>query len=176
MASQTPLVGDLKTEATQGIRLHSVDHLQKPAAEGELRVLSAASTAQDAPLGPLSNFKGTFHGRGFNIIFRPNNGPPPGTNFPKPVNPAPPATPNENVLQLNLTTETLTFREPLGEVPNRGLFTQSDIFLNGVPYQQEINDVTNPATGKADRTPVGIHFENGLWMHVPATKSPSAPE
>jgi hypothetical protein len=124
------------------------------------------------PLGVLSNFHGDFAGRGFNTIFRPNSGPPNGTTFTNPI-PAPPipTPPNENVLELNLTTETLSFSNALGNVPNRGLETQNDIFLNGVPYVQAINDVTNPATGKADGPPTGIHFEPGLWMHIPATET-----
>ena len=123
---------------------------------------------KDPPLGILSKFTGTFAGTGFNLIFRPNNGPN-GTKFPVPVKPPPPTAPSENTLELNLTTETLAFSNPLGNVPNRGLGTQADIFLNGVPYVQTINDVTNPKTGKADNRPSGIHFEPGLWMHVPAT-------
>ncbi len=103
------------------------------------------------------------------MIFRPNSGPPTTTTFPNPVTPPPPTPPSENVLELNLTTETLTFSPALGNVPNRGLEAQNDIFLNGVPYVQAINDVTNPATGKGDGPPTGIHFEPGLWMHVPAT-------
>ena len=121
------------------------------------------------PLGVLANFTGTFAGTGFNLIFRPNSGPPNGTTFPNPVKPPPPTPPSENVLELNLTTETLSFSHALGSVPNRGLEGQDDIFLNGVPYVQAISDVTNPATGKADGVPAGIHFEPGLWMHVPAT-------
>lgn len=120
-------------------------------------------------LGVLANFTGNFAGNGFNLIFRPNSGPPTTTTFPNPVKPPPPNPPSENVLELNLTTETLSFSSSLGSVPNRGLETQNDIFLNGVPYVQAISDVTNPATGKADGTPSGIHFEPGLWMHVPAT-------
>lgn len=54
-----------------------------------------------------------------------------------------PQPPNENVLELNLTTETISFATPLGNVPNRGLGNQQDITLNGVPYVQVINDVTN---------------------------------
>jgi hypothetical protein len=119
-----------------------------------------------APLGVLSSFTGTFAGSGFNLIFRPNSG---QTTFPNPVDPPPPTPPSENVLELNLTAETLTFSNPLGDVPNRGLEQQVDITLNGVPYVQAINDVTNIETGKADGKPIGIHFEPGLWMHVPAT-------
>jgi hypothetical protein len=130
-----------------------------------------AAPPPSAPLGPLSNFTGEFAGMGFNMIFRPNSNPPTTTLFPKAVTPPPPAVPNENVLELNLTTETLTFSAPLGNVPNRGLQVQNDIFLNGVPYVQAINDVTNTATGKANGSPIGIHFEPGLWVHIPATKN-----
>ena len=126
------------------------------------------STTPPPPLGVLSNFTGTFAGTGFNLIFRPNNGTQ-GTTFPNPVSPPPPQTPSENTLELNLTTETLSFAKELGSIPNRGLNQQGDIFLNGVPYVQAINDVTNLDTGKADGKPSAIHFEPGLWMHVPAT-------
>jgi hypothetical protein len=126
-------------------------------------------TTAPAPLGVLANFTGEFAGTGFNLIFRPNSKSPTTTTFPNPVTPAPPTPPSENVLELNLTTETLTFATPLGNVPNRGLEQQNDIHLNGVPYVQAISDVTNLATGKADGKPAGIHFEPGLWMHVPAT-------
>jgi len=43
---------------------------------------------------------------------------------------------------------------------------QGDAFLNGIPYLQTINDVSDPAS------PVGIHFEPGLWLSVPATTAP----
>ena len=130
-------------------------------------VFSPLATVAPPTLGVLSNFAGVFAGTGLNLIFRPNSAG--GTTFPKPVSPAPPTAPNENVLEINLTEETLTFSDPLGSVPNRGLGTQTDIFLNGVPYVQAISDVTNPTTGNADAPPSGIHFEPGLWMHVPAT-------
>ncbi len=121
------------------------------------------------PLGVLSHFAGTFAGSGFNTIFRPNSAPPTTTNFPNPVTPPPPTPPSENVLELNLTKETLSFSSSLGNVPNRGLESQNDIFLNGVPYVQAISDVTNLETGKGDGKPTAIHFEPGLWMHIPAT-------
>jgi hypothetical protein len=110
-------------------------------------------------LGPLAAFTGTFRGRGFNTIFRPNLG------SPTPL-PVPPIGPNDNVLELNLTSETLSFSPALGSVPNRGEL-QPDIFLNGVPYLQAITDVTYP------HAPIGIHLEPGLWMHVPATTEPA---
>ena len=70
------------------------------------------------------------------------------------------------MLELNLTLETLSFSPSLGSIPNRGSGTQGDIFLNGVPYLQTISDVTVPSQ------PVGIHFEPGIWLAVPATTDP----
>ena len=67
-----------------------------------------------APLGPLAAFTGTFTGNGFNTIFRPNLG------SPTQGLPNPPVGPNDNLLELNLTAETLSFSPPLGSVPNRG--------------------------------------------------------
>ena len=107
-------------------------------------------------LGALSAFTGTFQGSGFNTIFRPNLGEP--TSLPVPVT-------GDNLLELNLTLETLSFSPSLGSVPNRGE-VQPNIFLNGVPYLQVITDVTVPSQ------PTGIHFEPGLWMAVPATTDP----
>ena len=108
-------------------------------------------------LGPLSAFTGTFHGLGFNQIFRPDLGSP--TKLPKPVA-------SDNLLELNLVSQTLSFSRPIGTVPNRGEVTP-DIFLNGVGYLLTVSDITNPAK------PIGIHFEPGVWMHVPATKDPA---
>jgi hypothetical protein len=110
-------------------------------------------------LGPLVAFEGTFRGSGFNTIFRPDSTQTP-TELPVPV------TGSDNVLELNLTEETLSFSPGLGAVPNRGM-VQGDVFLNGVPYLQTINDVTVPSQ------PVGIHLEPGLWMAVPATTDPA---
>jgi hypothetical protein len=50
-------------------------------------------------------------------------------------------------------------------IPNRGFDTQEDIFLNGVPYQQFIDDVTT-------LPPRSIHFEPGIWLSIPATTTP----
>ncbi|MBV8102684.1 MAG: hypothetical protein JOZ31_26385 [Verrucomicrobia bacterium] len=116
-------------------------------------------------LGPLAAFVGTWTGTGFNTIFRPDNSKTP-TNLPTPV-PAGPPPGTDNVLELNLTSETLSFSPSLGSVPNRGSDPQGDVFLNGVPYLQVINDVTNPGQK------VGIHVEPGLWMSVPSTDSPA---
>ncbi len=110
-------------------------------------------------VGPLAAFTGTFRGSGFNTIFRPDST---ATPTPLPI----PVSGSDNVLELNLTLETLSFSRRLGSVPNRGM-VQGDIFLNGVPYLQTISDVTVPSQ------PVGIHFEPGLWMAVPATTDPA---
>jgi hypothetical protein len=114
------------------------------------------------PLGPLASFVGEFVGNGFNTIFRPNGAATP-TTLPNPITPG---TPQDNVLELNLTSETLSFSKGLGSVPNRGTGTQADAFLNGVPYVQSVNDVT--IHGES----VGIHFEPGIWINVPSTTIP----
>lgn len=109
-------------------------------------------------LGVLENFNGSFTGSGFNTIFRPHSGP--NTTFPR-----------DNILELNLIDDSITFSEDFGAVPNRGLMSQSNIFLNGISYVQAVNAVTNEETGKADHSPIGIHFETGLWMNVPPTNN-----
>ena len=116
-----------------------------------------------ALLGPLADFVGDWAGEGFNMIFRPDNTVTP-TPLPFPI-------PNsDNILELNLTAETLSFSPPLGAVPNRGSDGQGDIFLNGVPYVQRIDDITI----HGER--VGIHFEPGIWIHVPSTNVPQLGE
>ncbi|MGO8936358.1 MAG: heme-binding protein [Mycobacterium sp.] len=142
---------------------------ESPERPGERPLIEVAAPA----LGPLENFTGTFIGNGFNTIFRPQN----------PATPAglPTELPDsDNVLELNLTNETLTFGvrivgssggvvKSLGTVPNRGE-VQGDISLNAVPYLQTINDITN-----GPNNPVGIHFEPGLWVIVPTTTDPYEP-
>src|SRR5580704_6416658 len=120
-----------------------------------------------APLGPLAAFVGDWVGNGFNVIFRPDNSVTP-TPLPNQVPPPPP--PRDHVLELNLTSESLSFSKSLGSVPNRGTTPQGDIFLNGVPYLQTIEDVTTHGES------VGIHVETGIWMHVPATNVPALGE
>ena len=119
------------------------------------------------PLGPLAAFKGDWVGNGFNTIFRPDSTVSP-TTLPNPLIPPPPVL--DNILELNLTSESLSFSPSLGSVPNRGTTPQGDIFLNGVPYLQTIKDVT--IHGES----VGIHVEPGIWMHVPATNVPQLGE
>ena len=97
-------------------------------------------------LGPLRELAGTWKGRGFNLIARPN--------FHDKTN---------LYLQLNRTDETLTVT-PIGSaIPNRG-FGQDDIELFGLSYLQKIHD---HFTGGA------LHLEPGLWITQPSTTYPS---
>jgi len=114
------------------------------------------------PLGPLAKFTGTFSGAGFNTIFVPHFAG-------KDQDPHEPGGTGDNVLQLNLTSETLSFIHPdkVAKVPNRGM-VQRDIFFGGVAYLQTIQDVTG-----VDPTNPGIHFEPGLWMNVDKTEAPA---
>jgi hypothetical protein len=147
----------LQTPDSVGATFGFGEVLPAPAAEGVAAFAAAAS--QDPPLGPLQSFAGTFTGKGFNTIFRPDSSVTPTKNLPT----------GDNVLELNLTEETLWFMPPLGSVPNRGEIT-ADTFLNGVPYLQTIQDVTQPG-----QAPVTIHVEPGLWMIVQRTQDPSEP-
>jgi len=128
---------------------------------GDLRPdhTAPAAPVPPPPLGPLSAFVGDWVGNGFNTIFRPDNS---ATPTPLPV----PFPNSDNILELNLTSESLSFSPSLGSVPNRGTTPQGDIFLNGVPYLQTIKDIT--IHGES----VGIHVEPGIWIHVPATTVP----
>jgi hypothetical protein len=110
-------------------------------------------------LGPLAAFVGNWTGSGFNTIFRPDS---PKTPTVLPV----PVTGSDNVLELNLTSESLSFSPSLGSIPNRGM-VQADAFLNGIPYLQAINDVTTAGQS------TGIHVEPGLWVIVPSTTDPA---
>ena len=124
-----------------------------------------------SPKFPLEHFTGTWAGNGFNLIWRPR--PNDDTTFPVPPKPdtKAPEGPDDNILELNLTTEQLTFGNNLGKIPNRGLGDQSDIDLAGIPYLQTVQDVTYPATGLGNNpVPTGIHFEPGVWLHVPKAK------
>ena len=129
-------------------------------------ILAEQSNVTSSPLGDLIGFVNpvdptlgmVFAGTGFNTIFRPQS-PKTPTKLPVPV----PG--SDNILELNLTAETLSFAAPLGNVPNRGFGNQGDITLNAVPYVQSINDITSlPAQG--------IHFEPGMWLAVPPTTVP----
>jgi hypothetical protein len=107
----------------------------------------------DTPLGFLEGLKGTWTGRGFNVIWRPFQGGPPN---------------QDRFLELNLTEETLRFEEIPGAIPNRGLL-QPDINMFGLWYLQTIADANiKDANGK----PAGLHLEPGIWATVPQTEHP----
>jgi hypothetical protein len=187
-----PPVLDIPTiNLPEDFKLQSVDEKLKPKpVTGGFRAIetekagATAATLQDEgpnPLGVLAHFEGkTFVGTGFNTIFRPSgpqnrafsakNPELAETEMPNPV--VVTGAPDDNVLQLNLTTETLAFSKSLGSIPNRGLPPQTDLALHGVPYVQTIKAVTNVKTGKADGEAKDIHFEPGIWINVPATDAP----
>ena len=102
-----------------------------------------------SPLGPLEPLAGTWQGTGFNTIWRPH--------FPK--------APQDRFLELNLTSETLSFSPIHGPIPNRGLL-QADINMFGLTYMQQIADSSNGA---------GLHIEPGIWAVVPQTTDPNEP-
>ncbi len=109
---------------------------------------SAEQTAN--PLGPLADLPGTWTGQGFNAIWRPHN----------------PSVAQDRFLELNLTSDTITFTEINGPIPNRGL-QMPDISMFGVTYMQQIserNDITQ-----------GLHIEPGIWASVPQTSDPAVP-
>jgi hypothetical protein len=96
-------------------------------------------------LGPLRKLSGTWEGRGFNLIARPD--------FRDKAN---------LYLQLNQTHETLTITPIRSAIPNRG-FGQDDIELFGLNYLQKIHD---HHSGGA------LHLEPGLWITQPSTTYP----
>ena len=104
-------------------------------------------------LGLLADLAGTWEGKGFNLIARPDfAGKSPGP---------PPCVPNL-YLELNQTSETLEITPIGSSIPNRG-FGQGDIELFGLTYLQKISD---SVTGGA------LHIEPGIWVTQPATTYP----
>jgi hypothetical protein len=101
-----------------------------------------------SPLGPLALLQGTWVGKGFNTIWRPNHDPA-----------------SDRFLELNLTDEKLEFTAISGAIPNRGLL-QGDINMFGLTYLQQIQDANLAA---------GLHIEPGIWAAVPATSDPNEP-
>jgi len=142
------------TEQPRGFRWREVPPTR------EQRLAAVAAAQADPDLGAIAGFTGTFRGNGLNTIFRPQDFAVSPTPLPNPA-----TGPNDNILEINLTEETLTFKPALGSIPNRGM-VQGDAFLNGIPYEQRISDVSVPAD------PVDIHFEPGVWLSVPATTVP----
>lgn len=113
----------------------------------------AAGGPDNTRLGLLDGLKGTWTGRGFNVIWRPFRGGPPN---------------QDRFLELNLTEETLRFEEIPGAIPNCGLL-QPDINMFGLWYLQTISDanIKDPAGN-----PAGLHLEPGIWATVPKTEHP----
>jgi hypothetical protein len=72
----------------------------------------------------------------------------------------------DEFLELNMTTEELSFTNITGTgVANRAA-QQQDIFLGALSYLQQVSDV------KAGP----IHFEPGVWANIPATTVPAVPK
>lgn len=129
-------------------------------------------TDQCYPLNLLQNR--IFAGPGYNVVWRPRGKVP---DKGKPVIPTA-AGVDADILQINLTAETMTFAQSLGDVPNRGQKGQGqeDIMLKGISYAQRVGAFDNDKTGKADLDPPkAIHFEPGVFMFVPASTSPNQP-
>jgi len=99
-----------------------------------------------ANLGLLAELAGTWHGGGFNLVARPDSQDQTAT-----------------FLELNLTSETLSFTPISSSIPNRGFGKQPDIALYGLTYLQQISDAT---TGGA------LHIEPGIWVNQPPTIDP----
>jgi hypothetical protein len=96
-------------------------------------------------LGLLAELAGTWHGKGFNLIARPDKQ---GANV--------------IFLELNQTSETLRLEPIATSIPNRGN-AQGDIDLAGLTYLQKISD---SVTGGA------LHIEPGIWVNIPKTNAP----
>lgn len=94
-------------------------------------------------LGLLKELVGTWRGNGFNLIARP------AFHYKQDL-----------YLQLNRTSETLTFQAIGSPIPNRG-FAQEDITLYGLTYLQQISDATVAGTAGA------LHIEPGIWVVLP---------
>lgn len=111
------------------------------------RILEAP--LQGGRFGPLEGLVGVWKGLGYNMIAVPDfkN----GKGF---------------RLITNATTETLTFTPIDGTIPNRGEF-EEDIEMHGITYMQQIDDAHSKE---------GIHIEPGIWLLVPPTKYPPAPQ
>ncbi|KAF2667420.1 hypothetical protein BT63DRAFT_456719 [Microthyrium microscopicum] len=146
----------------------------------------------------IARLIGPFSGPGFNLIFRPHGDKqPPDLEKLQKANPGI-SLPDDDLLELNLTHEIWTFpskKGNLGDVPNRVAgqgdealpSKRHDLFMKGIPYTQLVRDVTAKSSG-GSRIPVDnlgaakvstqqddvedIHFEPGLFMHVPPTEVP----
>lgn len=137
-------------------------------------------TADEAfPLNLLENK--TFMGTGMNMIWRPKSSVAPSRPIKGDV-PVTVTTEAQDVLQFNMTAESMAFSGSIGEaIPNRGAADQPDISLQGIPYVQRVGSFEDPAafdpnevTSSKAKRPVGIHFETGCFMFVPESKTNGA--
>lgn len=115
-------------------------------------VLAAAAAAPNQGLGPLAGLAGNWTGQGFNAIWRPHTGA------------------SDHFLELNVTDDQIDLEVINGNIPNRGL-VQSQIFLRGLTYLQQISD----ANVKVNGAPAGLHIEPGVWLNVPSLTDPQEP-
>src|ERR1035438_7028030 len=106
--------------------------------------ISPANDDISKALGFLAELAGSWHGKGFNLIARPD-----GVGG-QPL-----------FLELNQTSETLRIDEIGSDIPNRG-DAVADIDLFGLTYLQKISD---SVTGGA------LHIEPGIWIRQPDTTS-----
>ncbi len=109
-------------------------------------------------LGPIAHLAGNWAGKGFNIIWRPDNTGDPGFRV-------------RRFLQLNQTLETFKFDTIASAVPNRGLFKQPDINIYGLNYLQKVkdNDLNLPGFPDFPNAGEDLHIEPGLFLNVPAS-------
>src|SRR5215831_10571226 len=103
-------------------------------------------------LGPLAGLAGSWTGQGFNAIWRPHRGN------------------SDHFLELNVTNDRIDLEVINGNIPNRGL-VQSQIFMHGLTYLQQISD----ANVKVNGAPAGLHIEPGVWINVPSLTDPHEP-
>jgi hypothetical protein len=145
--------------------------VEKPASAAAASTSSAVSQVSSVPprfqqgplttamnLGPLAPLAGSWKGRGFNVMWRPDN--------PQ----SPPFGQTKRFLELNLTSETFDFNVIPGVVPNRGLNPQTDLSLYGLHYLQRVTDADKPPFSTAGQA---LHIEPGLFMNVPASQIPA---
>jgi hypothetical protein len=107
-------------------------------------------------LGPLAPLVGSWSGRGFNAIWRPDNIQPPANSA------------IHRFLELNLTQDSFDFHVIPGAVPNRGFNTQADLELYGLHYLQRTRDADLPPFSTAGQA---LHIEPGLFMNVPGSEA-----
>ena len=128
-------------------------------------------------LGPLASLPGSWKGKGFSVMWRPQN-------FTAEINDPPLAqdvNPIRRYLMLNKTSESFDFQVIPGQVPNRGLqqgengtpqaqpgTPQEDIFLYGLHYLQRVSDDDKKGFLNAGEA---LHLEPGLFMYVPANEN-----